>query len=87
MEQTQQLKAELPPEEIYKEKRPRLLTTATVALLGTFIVGVLGSLSLFFLNGFGYTNLSDIALCALAGATIGETAVLLRILFTRLIPS
>ena len=65
--------------EVYKEKRFNLLSGTTIALLTTLIIGNLSCLVLFFLNGFGITSLSDVALCALAAATIAEIAGLLAI--------
>ena len=73
------IKVELPEEDEYKEKRLTILSTAIIALLATFIIGNLSCLALFFLNGFGITSLSDVALCALAAATIAEVAGLLTI--------
>lgn len=73
------IKVELPKDEEYKEKRLTILSATIIALLATFIIGNLSCLALFFLNGFGITSLSDVALCALAAATIAEVAGLLTI--------
>ena len=77
----EEIKVELPPEEVYRELPLRLLSAATIILLATFIIGNLSCLALFFLNGFGVTTLSDTALCALAAATVAEVAGLLAIIF------
>jgi len=46
-------------------------------ILLVFTVGNFACLSLYFLNGFGITNLSDAAMGSLAAATIAEVAGLL----------
>lgn len=49
------------------------------ATLLVFVIGNFACISLFFLNGFGLTNLSDVAMGSLAAATIAEVAGLLVI--------
>ncbi len=81
------IKAELPPEEKYKELRlyTNLLRATIITLLVIFGIGNLTCLALFTLNGFGITSLSDTALCSLALVTVGEVAGLLVIVLKKLL--
>ncbi len=81
------IRIELPPEEVYKELPlyTNLLRATIIVLLVTFTIGNITCLTLFILNAYGITSLSDVALCALAGATIAEVAGLLTILLKKLV--
>jgi len=56
-------------------------------LLIIFSIGNIACIALYFLNGFGLTNLSDTAMGSLAAATIAEVAglsvVVVKFLFPR----
>ena len=62
-----------------------LLRATIIILLIIFILGNITCLALFVMNGFGITNLSDTALCALSVVTIGEVAGLLTIILKKLL--
>lgn len=81
------IKVELPREEKYKELPlyTNLLRATIIILLVIFLFGNITCLALFVLNGFGITNLSDTALCALSVVTIGEVAGLLMIVLKKLL--
>lgn len=81
-EEEREERTELPAEETYGEK---LLPAITWVLLIIFAVGNLACLTLFFLNGFGVTSLSDVALGGLAAATIAEVAGLIGIILRRIL--
>ena len=76
----QVIKADLPGSEVYRERTAGILSKALVALLVVFIIGNLSCLTLFFLNAFQVTSLSDTALCALSAATIAEVVGLITII-------
>ena len=86
-EDIQEIRVELPPEEVFRELPlySNLIRASIIVLLVIFALGNVTCLALFVLNAFGITSLSDTALCALTGATIGEVAGLLVILFKGLI--
>ena len=86
-ENNEEIKVELPAEEVYKELPlyTNLLRAAIIILLVIFTLGNITCLALFVLNGFGITTLSDAALCALAAATIAEVAGLLGIIIKGII--
>jgi hypothetical protein len=81
------IKSELPGNEVIRELPlyTNLLRATIIILLVIFILGSITCLTLFILNAFGITNLSDTALCALAGATIAEVAGLLGLLFKKVV--
>jgi len=54
-------------------------------LLGLFALGNVVCLALFVLTGFGFTQLSDVALGSLAAATIAEVAGVLGIVLKALV--
>lgn len=58
-----------------------ILTRATWIVLIVLTIGNLSCVALFFLTGFGLTELSDVALASLAGATVGQTAGLVATVF------
>jgi len=64
----------------------RLRDTATYTLLAIFAFGNIATVLLFFLTGYGVTNLSDVAMGSLAATTIAETGGLLTIVVTGLFP-
>jgi hypothetical protein len=74
------LRPELPSSEVYRERAAGLLSKSLLVLLVIFTTGNVSCLTIFFLNGFGVTSLSDQALCALAAATVAEVAGLMTII-------
>lgn len=56
-----------------------LRNLTTYVLLGIFAIGNVATITLYSLNGFGVTNLSDVAMASLGAATIAEVAGLLVI--------
>lgn len=64
------------------ERTLRLRDLATYTLLGVFVVGSTASIALFFLTGFGVTELSDAALASLAATSIAEVGGLLTIVLS-----
>jgi len=62
----------------------RLRDIATYTLLATLAAGSIASIVLFFLEGFGVTNLTDTEMLALSGATIAEIGGLLTIVLRSL---
>lgn len=87
MEKEKVIKTELPEGEVFKEKAPELLSMAAFILLIVLLIGNLSCLTLFFLNGFGVTHLSDTALCALAAATVAEVAGLIGMIIKKIVPA
>ncbi len=81
------IKVVLPEEEKYIELPlyTNLMRATIIILLVIFGIGNITCLTLFVLNAFGITNLSDVGLCALAGATIAEVAGLLMIVLRKLL--
>lgn len=68
------------------ERTLRLRDLTTHTLLFVFIAGSTASMALFFLTGFGVTNLSDTALASLAATSIAEVGGLLTIVLNGLFP-
>ena len=64
----------------------RLRDAATYTLLAIFALGSTATVILFFLTGFGMTDLSDVAMGSLAATTVAETGGLLTIVVTGLFP-
>ena len=86
-ENNKEIRVELPPEEVYKELPvyDNLVRAIIITLLVIFALGNITCLTLFVLNAFGITNLSDVGLGSLAGATIAEVAGLLTIVLKKIL--
>ena len=61
-------------------QRQKLQNVTTYTLLAIFVLVNVATIVLFFLNGFGITELSDVAMASLVAATIAEVAGLLVII-------
>lgn len=66
------------------ERLSRYQKWTIIPLLVIFGLGNLSTFTLFFLNGFGVTDLSDVSMASLSAATIAEVAAMLTIIVTRL---
>lgn len=64
------------------EHLSRLQRMALYSLLLLFALGNAATISLYFLNGFGATDLTDVAMASLSAATIAEVGGLLTVVMT-----